>query len=73
MQDDGLNEDAEAVDTIGEVTRWSHYATSLIKTAISVAKSKDVLDKLHILLYPKNLGLEHAAELKREKDGIIWL
>ncbi|MDP6720479.1 MAG: hypothetical protein QGF59_17590, partial [Pirellulaceae bacterium] len=73
LQNAGLDTDAAAADTIREAVDWSHYATSLIKTAIRVAKSKDVLDKLHILLYPKKLRLEHEAELKREKRGIIWL
>ena len=73
LEDAGLEADAEAVDTIRKENNWSVYATALIKTAIGVAKSKGVLDSLHILLYPKKLSPEHVAELKRYKRGIIWL
>jgi hypothetical protein len=38
-----------------------------------VAESKGVLDILKILLYPKSLQEEHAAELKEFQRGIVWL
>ena len=69
----GLDAEAQAVDTIRIEGNWSLYATSLIKLAISVAKSHGVLNKLHILLYPGNLSPEHVAELKKCRRGIIWL
>ena len=41
-----------------------------------MAESKGVLDILKILkilLYPKSLQEEHAAELKKFQRGIVWL
>jgi len=73
LQEAGLEAEARAVETIRRELPWSLYATSLIKLAISVAKSHGVLDKLHILLYPKKLSHEHVAELKKCGPGIIWL
>jgi len=73
LRDAGLDVDAQAIDTIRKKTNWSSYAASLIKTAIRVARSSCVLNKLHILLYPKGLTPEHEAELKHCKRGIIWL
>ncbi len=73
LRDAGLDTEAEAMDTLKPAANWSVYATTLIKTAIGVAKRLGVLDKLHILLYPKRLSPEHEAELRRCKRGIIWL
>ncbi len=73
LRDAGLNVDAEAVETIRKGVNWSVYATALIKTSIGVADRLDVLDKLHILLYPKKLSSEDKAKLKHHKRGIIWL
>jgi DNA repair photolyase len=76
LRDAGLEVDAEAVDTIRKEVNWSVYTTALIKTAIGVADSLGVLDKLHILLYPSDLRDEDKAKLKRCKRGkrcIIWL
>ena len=73
LQEAGLEAEAQAVETIRKKASWSVYATSLIKLAISVAKSHGVLNKLHILLYPTYLSLEHVAELKKCGREIIWL
>jgi len=73
LRDAGLEADAEAIDTIRKKVNWSVYTTTLLKTAIGVAKRRGVLDKLHILLYPDDLSAEDRAELKRYKHGIVWL
>ena len=73
LRDAGLDADAQAIDTIRKTADWSVYATALIKTAIGIADRHGVLDKLHVLLYPKKLSDEDKAKLKRCKRGIIWL
>ncbi len=38
-----------------------------------MTRTKGVLDKLKILLYPKGLLREHRAKLKKFKKGMVWL
>jgi hypothetical protein len=69
----GFLDEAIAIDHVRKKGNWSSYTTALIKEAIDVADSKGVLDKLKILLYPKNLSRKHRAELKKFDQGIVWL
>lgn len=73
LRDAGLDVDAQAIDTIKKTVNWSPYAAGLIETAIDVAKNREVLDRLHILLYLDKLTTEDTDKLKRHKQGIIWL
>lgn len=68
-----LKKEAAAVEAIKKTAIWSQYTHDLIKTAIAVAKKKQVLGKLHILLYPDGLTDEHDQALRKMGDSIIWL
>lgn len=72
----GFGEEADAIDRIRNGKNWSGYTAGLIRRAVRVAESRDMLDVLKILLYPKLLQPEHAAELKKFKPSkrcIVWL
>lgn len=70
----GMGTEADAVRAIAKKAAWATYATDLIKAAIAIAKSRKVLKKLHVLLYPtKYMLAEQRAELKALGSPIIWL
>jgi len=69
----GYVDEANAIGMIRKEDGWSLYTVGLIKNALVTAREKKVLDRLHILLYPKNLTTEHRSDLKKFKQGIIWL
>jgi DNA repair photolyase len=69
----GHRDEAAAVDHVRKKADWSSYATALIRTAIEVADSRDVLNKFKVLLYPEHLSDEHRAVLKQYEQGIVWL
>jgi len=69
----GLTDEANRMGAIRTQAEWSSYATTLTDKAIQVAKERKVLDKLHILLYPKKLRPEHKQRLQKYGPEIIWL
>jgi DNA repair photolyase len=69
----GYRDEAASVNHIRKRENWSSYTTALVKEAIDVARSKRVLDRLKVLLYPDGLLPEHRAELEKYDQGIVWL
>ncbi len=73
LEDAGHINEAHAVSIIRKKSNWSNYAMQLIKNVqVSMRKYSDI-NKLNILLYPKNLLAEHIAEIKKDDTGVIWL
>jgi len=69
----GHQREAEAIDAVRHKTNWSPYVRRLVDTLVEVADDLGLLDRLHVLLYPKNLIDEDAQALRRHERGIIWL
>jgi DNA repair photolyase len=69
----GMKNEAATVVATTESEAWSTYVLGLIQTAQRVARKRRVLDRLHVLLYPKRLAPSDRAQLEAHAEGIIWL
>ncbi len=69
----GYGREAQAVDAIRRQAQWSTYARNLVETLVSVAEELELVDRLHVLLYPKPLGKSDREALQALQRGVIWL
>lgn len=73
LRNAGFKFEAESVDSVRSNSGWNAYVVKLIKIAQRVASDFSVMDRLHILLYPKRLSSDSVAELQKDARCIIWL
>jgi DNA repair photolyase len=69
----GYEAEAAAVGRIRNKKVWSAYATQLVRDVQSSMRKHGMIDKLQILLYPKNLQEADKARIREDDAGVIWL
>ena len=68
-----MADEAKCIDHIRSGNAWSTYTMQLIDEAVAVARRRQCLRKLHVLLYPSNLLPEHVERLQQHGKAVVWL
>ena len=69
----GFHEEADAMNAIRSRTNWNDYAVNLVKNAQEAAAKVNMLDRLHILIYSKQLSNEGRNKLMSDGQRVVWL
>ncbi|MFA5866197.1 MAG: DNA photolyase [Phycisphaerae bacterium] len=69
----GYCEEAVAVEKIRNKKLWSAYATRLIQNLQTSVRRHFDIEKLRVLLYPKNLQPLDKQSITQDDAGIVWL
>jgi DNA repair photolyase len=64
---------ARAIERIRTRAAWSCYAVDLLRTIQATMRDLADIGRLRFLLYPPNLLAEHAAMIRADDAGVIWL
>jgi DNA repair photolyase len=69
----GYSKEAAAVGGIRRREHWSRYVLDLVRNVQESVRRHSHIGKLRFLLYPSGLLPEHAAEIRKSDEGVIWL
>lgn len=69
----GSAADADAVDALRSREIWSRESTRVIHMVVDAAERLYDVARLRVLLYPSGLTDQDAKQLKKIRQGIIWL
>jgi DNA repair photolyase len=72
LRDVGETQTAQTIHAIRNMNAWSRYVRELSQNAVHVARQHGILDRLHIMIYPKRLQAEDR-HIMEKLPGIIWL
>ena len=73
LRSNGFEAEADAIEIVRRRVNWSPYAVSMIKNLQAAMRKHMQIEKLRLLLYPKNLLPEDRAMIEKDDAGVIWL
>jgi len=73
LASNGFHREAHAIDRIRTREAWSSYVLELVTHVQRIMRERSEIKKLRFLLYPSNLLTDHAALIRRDDVGVVWL